>query len=144
MTSQHGKAKRREKERKEISSYLAKTAVERKSERGKLGSYRVSTCWEIADSLAVRDYCHIKKTIKIKETGPAELMGSQLGLPGEQESIARRKCSRRPHRGAVYHLESAFVSFSSGKRYISSVKCSMSWFSPPTGTHCDARMHIHS
>lgn len=91
-----------------------KRAVKRA--RGELGSYRVSTCWEIADSLAVRDYCNVKKTVKMKETGPVELMGSQLGLPGEQESIERGKCSRRPHRRAVYHLESVFVSFSSGKK----------------------------
>lgn len=51
----------------------------------------------------------------MKEMGPAELMGSQLGLPGEEESIERTKHSRRPHRGAVYRLESAFVSFFSGK-----------------------------
>ena len=30
----------------------------------KLGSNRVSTCLEIADSLAVRDYCHVKRTVK--------------------------------------------------------------------------------
>lgn len=50
------------------------------------------------------DYCHVKRTVKLKEMGPAELMGSQLGLPGEKESIERRKLSRRPHRRAVYHL----------------------------------------
>lgn len=44
--------------------------------RKKLGSNRVRTCWEIADSLAVRDYCHVKRTVKMKETGPEELMGS--------------------------------------------------------------------
>lgn len=82
MTSRRGKEKKGEKRKKESSSFLAKTAVEKKSERGELGSHRVNTCWEIADSLAVRDYCHIKNTVKIKETGPAELMGSQLGLPG--------------------------------------------------------------
>lgn len=51
----------------------------------------------------------------MKEIGPVELMGSQLGLPEEEESIERRKCSHRPHRGAVYHLEPVFVSFASGK-----------------------------
>lgn len=52
----------------------------------------------------------------MKEMGPEELMGSQLGLPEEEESIERaRKYSRRPHRRALYRLESAFVSFSSGK-----------------------------
>lgn len=93
-----------------------KRRTERKSERGVLGSNRVSTCWEIADSLAVRDYCHVKRTVKMKETGPSELLGSQLGSPGDlEESIENKKYSRRPHRGAVYHLESVFVSFSSGK-----------------------------
>lgn len=42
-------------------------------------------------------------------------MGSQLGLPGEEKSIKRRKYSYMPHRGAMYHFESVFVSFSFGK-----------------------------
>lgn len=37
----------------------------------------------------MRDYCHVKRTVKVKEMGPEELMGSQLGLPGEEESIER-------------------------------------------------------
>lgn len=80
----------------------------------KPGSNRVSTCWEI-DSLAVRDYCHVKRTVKMKETGPVKLIGSQLGLPVDKASIERQKYSHRPRTGAVYHSESAFVSFSFGK-----------------------------
>lgn len=49
----------------------------------------------------------------MNETGPEELMGSELRfLPGGEELIETRKCSRRPHRGVVYHLEPVFVSFS--------------------------------
>lgn len=51
----------------------------------------------------------------MKETGSVEPMGSQLGLPGEEKSIERTKYSHMPHRGAVYHFESVFVSFSFGK-----------------------------
>lgn len=51
----------------------------------------------------------------MKEMGSVELMGSQLGLPGEEKSIERRKYSHMPHRGAVYHFKSVFVSFSFGK-----------------------------
>ncbi len=114
---QSGMVKNKEEKKKEgrVLRISGKRRIERKSERGVLGSNRVSTCWEIADSLAVRDYCHVKRTVKKKEIGPAVLLGSQLGLPGDEESIENKKYSRRPHRGAVYHLESVFVSFSSGK-----------------------------
>lgn len=40
----------------------------KKNGEKKQGSSRVSTCWETADSLAVRDYCHVKMTVKMKET----------------------------------------------------------------------------
>lgn len=51
----------------------------------------------------------------MKETGSVEPMGSQLGLPGAEKSIERTKYSHMPHRGAMYHFESVFVSFSFGK-----------------------------
>ena len=108
------RTKEEEKRRREFCP-TGRREIKRKSKRGKMGSNRVNTCWEIADRLAVRDYCHVKRTVKMKETGPAELMGSQLGSPGEDESSERRKYSCRPQRGAVYHLESAFVSFYNGK-----------------------------
>lgn len=59
---------------------------------GELGSNRVSTCWETADRLAVRYYCHVKRTVKkMNEMRPAELAGSQLGSPGDEESMEEKR-----------------------------------------------------
>lgn len=53
----------------------------------------------------------------MNEMRPAELAGSQLGSPGDEESMEeKRACSRGPLPRAVYHLEPACVSLRSGKK----------------------------